>query len=523
MKAITSYYKETRIAYLKSVMWIGLCALLLFPGGRRIVSGGDNIFVIRLDGEEVGTVASPEEAKDDLQQARLNLSTEAGTLVFSPGTMEFESDELMIGQVDAKETVIANMEAVLSRDKITDHRLAYMIKINEFTIYLENADDVIRVLQAALDKYDGAGEFLVDLTQDPGREINVLTTKITNSSQRRREAMAVPCAGVAKDMLKIDQNLEYQLRESFDDFDYGMVDLYYDDEIEVLQTYIRPEKLSDPQEAIDILTQDQPKNAVYEVAEGDTLSEIALKVDIPLDQIIAMNENLEDENSTIRVGDELVITVPEPVLSVGRQEEIYYEEVYDEEPTYIDNDEWYITEKVVRQQPSSGYRNVAALVTYHNDKTVATDILKDKIVVKAVPKIVERGTKIPPSYIKPISGGRLSSGFGRRSAPTRGASTYHKGVDWATPIGTAVMASSSGTVARAGWGSGYGYVIYINHPDGRQTRYGHLSKILVKVGQSVSQGQKIALSGNTGRSTGPHVHFEILIGGSQVNPLNYLN
>ena len=121
------------------------------------------------------------------------------------------------------------------------------------------------------------------------------------------------------------------------------------------------------------------------------------------------------------------------------------------------------------------------------------------------------------------AGGRLTSNFGKRKAPKKGASTYHKGVDWATPKGTTVVASCGGTVAKAGWGSGYGYVVYINHEDGRQTRYGHLSKVLVTAGQKVSQGDKIALSGNTGVSTGPHLHFEILINGKQVNPLNYLN
>ena len=143
--------------------------------------------------------------------------------------------------------------------------------------------------------------------------------------------------------------------------------------------------------------------------------------------------------------------------------------------------------------------------------------------MEAVPKIVERGTKIPPTYIKPLSGGRLSSTYGRRKAPTKGASSFHKGTDWATPVGTAVVASAYGTVAKAGWGSGYGYVVYINHADGRQTRYAHLSKVLVKPGQVVAQGQKIALSGNTGVSSGPHLHFEILINGSQVNALKYLN
>ena len=135
--------------------------------------------------------------------------------------------------------------------------------------------------------------------------------------------------------------------------------------------------------------------------------------------------------------------------------------------------------------------------TYHNEEELSTEILKEEVTIAAVPKIVERGTKIPPTYIKPISGGRLSSQFGRRSAPVKGASTYHKGVDWATPIGTTVVASSAGTVIKAGWGSGYGYVVYLKHADGRQTRYAHLSKVLVKVGETVAQGERIALSGNT--------------------------
>ena len=139
-----------------------------------------------------------------------------------------------------------------------------------------------------------------------------------------------------------------------------------------------------------------------------------------------------------------------------------------------------------------------------------------------MPKIIERGTQIPPTFLKPISGGRLTSRFGKRKAPTKGASTYHKGVDWSTPVGTSVVASSGGTVIRAGWGGGYGYCIYIEHPDGKVTRYGHLSKILVKTGQTVNQGEKIALSGNTGVSTGPHLHFEILVGGTQVDPFKYL-
>ena len=85
-----------------------------------------------------------------------------------------------------------------------------------------------------------------------------------------------------------------------------------------------------------------------------------------------------------------------------------------------------------------------------------------------------------------------------------------------------MFASSDGVVEYAGWGNGYGNTILLSHPDGRKTRVGHLSKILVQEGQSVKQGETIGLSGSTGRSTGPHVHFEIYINGTQVNPLDYI-
>ena len=330
-------------------------------------------------------------------------------------------------------------------------------------------------------------------------------------------------AGIHAELTNIFEDVEPTGEKDFEDYDLGLISMEYGDTIEVVEAYLKEDKLTKLDAAIREVTQDEEKSDVYEVVAGDTLSEIAIKTNIPMDKLIEMNESLEDERSMIRVGDELIITVPEPKLAVMRQEEMYYEEDYEEEVIYVDNDDWYTTEMKTLQEPSAGHRKVIAVVNFENDKEISTEIIKEEITYQAVPKIVERGTKIPPTYIKPISGGRLSSSFGRRSRPTRGASTYHKGIDWATPTGTAVYASCGGTVARAGWGSGYGYVVYINHPDGRQTRYGHLSKVLVSVGQTVTQGQKIALSGNTGVSTGPHLHFEILINGSQVNPLEYMN
>lgn len=128
------------------------------------------------------------------------------------------------------------------------------------------------------------------------------------------------------------------------------------------------------------------------------------------------------------------------------------------------------------------------------------------------------------SYRWPLAvAGRISSYFGYRTAPTAGASTYHKGIDISVPVGTAVLAAQSGTVVTAAYSASAGNYVAIYHGDGVYTYYMHCSKLNVSVGKSVSKGQKVALSGNTGISTGPHLHFAVYANGAYVNPLNYVS
>ncbi|MGQ3382981.1 peptidoglycan DD-metalloendopeptidase family protein [Glutamicibacter sp. TV12E] len=122
--------------------------------------------------------------------------------------------------------------------------------------------------------------------------------------------------------------------------------------------------------------------------------------------------------------------------------------------------------------------------------------------------------------VRPLRGGRVSSGFGA----SRGRYP-HAGQDFATPVGTPIYAAMDGTVLKAGWNAITGRTgigAFLGHEGGRNTYYGHLSRLLVQVGDMVKQGQKIALSGNTGRSTGPHLHFETWTGGKPVNPAPFL-
>ncbi len=297
----------------------------------------------------------------------------------------------------------------------------------------------------------------------------------------------------------------------------------FEEKIEVCEAYMPANQITSLQDAVADVEGDALVNTTYEVQNGDTLSGIAEKFSISVDDLIAMNTNLESENSTILPGDNLVVTVSQPKLSVDCVMAETYEEDYTADTIYKDNDSWYTTKSKVIQEAVTGRRRVLADVTYQNGTRTGSTIVRQETIKEAVPEIIERGTQSPPTFIWPVSSGYVSSGFGARSRPKAGASTYHQGVDIAVSIGTTVRASSGGTVITAGWVSGYGNAVYIRHADGVVTRYGHLSKILVSVGETVTQGERIALSGNTGNSTGPHLHFEMRISGTAVNPLNYIS
>ena len=117
---------------------------------------------------------------------------------------------------------------------------------------------------------------------------------------------------------------------------------------------------------------------------------------------------------------------------------------------------------------------------------------------------------------------RISSQFGYRTAPLRGASTNHKGTDFAAPTGTPIYAAADGTVTSARYSGNAGNMIVINHGNGLQTYYMHCSRIFVRAGTRVSKGQHIGAVGTTGNSTGPHLHFQVMSGGRPVNAMNYL-
>ena len=439
---------------------------------------------VMLDNEVIGAVSDPTVVDKAFLNARARIARETSGLVLANVECDFQQVEKLIGSTLEQEDLEQVIYELLQEKVKLAKQKHYLVKVNEFTVNLDTMDDVEALLMAALEPYDPDGQFQVEVISDNSRELNAFTVQV------------VP-------------------RGEIPEGD-GLKGLDFYEKVEIAEAYIGEDQLMSLTDAIESVTKEKEKNQTYEVQAGDTLSVIANSRGYYVDEVLALNPGLT-RDATLRIGDEIIISVPEPELSIESQVQSTYEEDYYAETQYIENDSWYTTRQEVRQEAVAGHHEVTMLVTMKNSTETGREMIHETVMSEPVPEIIEKGTQTPPTYIKPITGGTLTSTFKWRWG------RMHKGVDWAVPTGTAVRASCGGTVVSAGWSSGYGYCITLRHPDGRQTRYAHLSKILVSAGQKVDQNQKIALSGNTGRSTGPHLHFEILINGSQVNPLKYLN
>ena len=269
----------------------------------------------------------------------------------------------------------------------------------------------------------------------------------------------------------------------------------------------------------------------HTVVTGDAISRIARKNKVKVSDIMIANPQLSGSDK-IYPGDRLLVVNPANSLSIKYTEYVERKQDVPYETEYIPDDTKYTTQKEVIQEGVTGSSNVKAEITYINGIEVDFNLLDSDVLVAPQKQIIKRGTKSVPKELTlategrmpfPLKEGtykRISCPFGPRKAPVPGASTFHKGIDIAADTGTPIYASAGGTVKYAGSEPGFGLYIKLSHDGGVQTLYGHCSQLLVKKGEKVKQGQIIALVGNTGRSSGSHLHFEIRVNGEAVDPLN---
>jgi murein DD-endopeptidase MepM/ murein hydrolase activator NlpD len=303
------------------------------------------------------------------------------------------------------------------------------------------------------------------------------------------------------------------------------VECGFDESVEIRQEYVDASYLMNLGYIAERLNDTRAREETYTVASGDAWSLIAERSGMTSKELLALNPGYDIDH--IHVGDVLTTTAAVPYLTVRnveRQsyvEDIPYQVEYQDDPTLFEGDYQVIS------PGQYGKADTTANVTYVNGEERSRQVVATVTLTQPVAEQQLRGTKVRPTWYPtgtfrwPCSG-RLTSGFGYRHTGIPGASTYHKGIDIANSYGTAVCASDGGTVSYAGWMSGYGYLIIIDHGNGYETYYGHNSSLVVSVGDHVYQGQVVARMGSTGNSSGNHCHFGIMKDGAFVNPLNYL-
>lgn len=508
MTRITRYGRKVKTTFISTMFAACIAIVIGIPFVSKNMFNNDvGYYSISIRGTHVGAANTEEEVNVALANARLQLSQQLDDYIYMDCDVQIDKENRAIASRMSEKQLESSIYSQLF-DCILDveKQLAYTVRIDDYTVNLSSKQDVEELFSKLIQPYNRADEFEPVIKSSSAADGTYIV------SIDKNEETTVQDTQIVASFFEDSTGSNGESKKTPDEIQ----SIGFAQNVSVNAVYADKVEVSTVQEAYDTITKVNDTNVYYIAKEGDTLESIAKDNNITVEDLLKLNTKLK-EDSVIVPGDELVITVPESDITVVTTKQLSYEEDYNAEPEYLDDNNNYRGTNYILDEGTTGHHSVVATVTYENGKEVARQITSENITVESKPAKIAVGTLTPPTYIKPVSGGTFSSGYGSRWGTT------HYGVDWSCNQGTLVKASRDGVVTRAGWYSAYGYCVDIQHEDGSMTRYGHNSKVTVTVGQQVKQGEEIALSGNTGDSTGPHVHFEIWIDGRRVNPLDYVN
>ncbi|MBR5571668.1 MAG: M23 family metallopeptidase [Oscillospiraceae bacterium] len=320
------------------------------------------------------------------------------------------------------------------------------------------------------------------------------------------------------------EELLEQLKRSYVSAD--TVECYFDEKVEIREGYVDAARVMNLGKIAEILNETKSGEVTYTVKSGDSYYYIAGLYEMTLEELMDMNPGYDVD--LLRVGDVLTISNAVPYLTVVSVERQRYVTDVPFAVEYEEDDSMYQGDYKVLSPGVYGKADVTVNVSYTNGEETSRQTVAAVTISEPVTELQASGTIPRPSWFPTGSFrwpcyGTLTSYFGYRNAPTRGASTNHGAIDIANGYGTPIYASDGGTVTVSGWQGGLGYAVTIDHGNGFQTIYGHNSSLLVRAGDHVYKGQQIARMGSTGISTGNHCHFAVKYYGTYVDPLNYLS
>ncbi|MGI6547438.1 MAG: peptidoglycan DD-metalloendopeptidase family protein [Bacillota bacterium] len=295
-------------------------------------------------------------------------------------------------------------------------------------------------------------------------------------------------------------------------------DLTIAEQIDFQPMTLTADLIKNEEEAKQVLLRGTDRVIVHKVERGESLWSIASKNEMSVSDLRRANPELKGD--MIKVGQSLNMIVPDPYINLLSEEERVVTQAIPFRTQVIEDSSLWPWQRVVKQPGSHGKEEITLLITRCNGEETARRVLHRTTITEPVTQVVLQGRKQIPDrgtgqLIWPMQG-QLTCGFGWSRY------RYHHGIDIAAPIGTPIKAADSGTVVFAGWAGALGNTVRIDHGGGKmETVYSHCNAFRVKVGDVVEKGQVIATCGNNGNSTGPHLHFEVRVNGTAVNPIQY--
>lgn len=394
-------------------------------------------------------------------------------------------------------------------------------KLQQRIKYLENdsvIDDVPRFAIAVVDKDNLKSA--VEMTDAMIQSTNADVVKATGITIDGKFYGAVERGEVIENTLNILLNKHRSSREGetvqFTKAINTEVGLYMRDNI------------IDEQDVIELFNSSTEEDVYYTIESGDTPIIIAAKNDMTLDELVALNPNVME---SCVVGKQLLVNKEQPFLPVSTKRQETYDVDVNYNTVYFDDAKRQEGLTAIKRAGKKGKNRVTANIEYIDGVEVSREIISEVVLTEPVTQEVWRGTKKIETIVEgaprseyglvwPVTGNfYISSPYGKRGGG------FHQGIDISYPggaYGRPIRAALPGTVVIARKHSSYGNYVVIDHGGGYRTLYAHASKLVVKKGQYVKQGEHIANIGNTGYSFGAHLHFEVQINGSQKNPVKYL-
>lgn len=351
-----------------------------------------------------------------------------------------------------------------------------------------------------------------------GKVIGIVKDKATaDAIMKRVEGKYAPQTAAKKGGAEVTA-LAYSTKSaSSDKTKTALKSVKFVEKVTTESTNVKPTDILNAEQVYLMLVKGTVKPTKYTVKEGDCVGCIADRFGISKQVIYERNQWIQDD--MIKIGDVLDLTVLKPQVTVETVENVT-ETIAIEPITVIQkNSNMRAGEQKVIRQGQEGKKQMVYKLVKQNGYLMSEQLIYEQVLENSVPAIIMKGTKVilgegSGRFAWPVSGARITSGFGTRWG------RMHKGVDL---VGNHnIMAADNGVISFAGEKNGLGNCIIINHKNGYETTYGHLSKISVKKGQTVEKGDIIGIMGNTGHSFGTHLHFEVHKNGELQNPMKYL-